>query len=386
MQSERTSIQFLANRRQWFLPLLALLVLLAAPLALSDFRLSLLAKFLTYAIVALGLDLIWGYGGMLSLGQGVFFGLGAYAMAMYLKLEASGDRLPDFMSWSGVESLPWFWEPFRNPVFAILAAIIVPGLVAALLGFLVFRSRIQGVYFSIITQALALILVTLFIGQQPLTGGTNGMTNFSTFAGFDLADSRVQVALYFITAMCLAGAYGLCRLLTVSRYGRLLVAVREDENRVRFMGYNPVPLKMLAFGVSGSLAGLAGALFVAQVGLITPSMMGIVPSIEMVIWVAVGGRASLWGAALGAVLVNYGKSTVSEAFPEFWQYLYGGLFIGAVLLFPTGLAGFFKKLKRPVFSRSNSVLPESEPVPVRDNASMVMVGGDRESNKQVEVN
>lgn len=326
------------------LPILAALVLLAAPLVLSDFRLSLLAKFLTYAIVALGLDLIWGYGGMLSLGHGVFFGLGAYGMAMYLKLEASGTKLPDFMGWSGVDALPWFWEPFRNPVFAIFMAIFFPALVAFLLGYLLFRNRIQGVYFSIITQALALILVTLFIGQQPMTGGTNGMTNFSTVFGFSLADQGVQVALYFVTVVCLVLGYIMCRWLMSSRYGRLLVASREDENRLRFMGYNPAPIKSLAFGISGGLAGLAGALFVLQVGLITPSNMGIVPSIEMVIWVAVGGRGTLWGAVLGALLVNYGKSTFSESFPEIWQYFFGALFIGVVLLFPGGIAGLARSL------------------------------------------
>jgi urea transport system permease protein len=315
------------------------ILLVLAPLIFSDFRLNLLAKFLTYAIVALGVDLIWGYGGMLSLGQGVFFGLGAYAMAMYLKLEASGDRLPDFMGWSGLDQLPWFWEPFHNPVFAIFVALALPMLLAALLGFLVFRSRIQGVYFSIITQALALILVTLFIGQQPITGGTNGITNFSTMLGFNLADDGVQKGLYFVTVVCLGGAYLLCRWLFNSRYGRLLIALREDENRVRFMGYNPVPLKVLAFAVSAGLAGLAGALFVPQVGLISPTSMGIIPSIEMVIWVAVGGRATLIGAVIGALLVNYGKSTFSESFPEIWQYFYGGLFIAVVLFFPAGLVG-----------------------------------------------
>ena len=350
-----------------FLPVIAMLGLLAAPLVLSDFRLSLLAKFLTYAIVALGLDLIWGYGGMLSLGHGVFFGLGAYGMAMYLKLEASGNRLPDFMGWSGVDSLPWFWVPFHNPVFAILMAIFIPALLATLLGYLVFRSRIQGVYFSIITQAMALIMVTLFIGQQPLTGGTNGMTNFSTVFGFSLADTGVQVVLYFVTVACLALAYLLCRWLMHSRYGRLLVASREDENRLRFMGYNPAPIKSLAFGVSGGLAGLAGALFVLQVGLITPSAMGIVPSIEMVIWVAVGGRGTLWGAVLGTLLVNYGKSTFSETFPEIWQYFFGALFIGAVLLFPGGIAGFVRNMLDRVFVKASP--PKEIPVPVDRNPS-----------------
>lgn len=326
--------------RNWgFFLLIGFLLLVVVPVTFSDFRLSLIAKFLTYAIVALGISLIWGYGGMLSLGQGVFFGLGAYCTAMYLKLEDAKNGLPDFMVWSGLSELPWFWEPFRNPVVALLLAILLPMALAALIGLLLFRSRVQGVYFSIITQALALIMVTLLVGQQPVTGGTNGMTNFSTMFGFDLKNQDVQKVFYFITVVCLGGAYLLCRMLVRSRYGNLLVAMREDENRVRFMGYDPVPLKILAFTVSAGLAGLAGALFVPQVGLITPSTLGIVPSIEMVIWVAVGGREFLVGAILGALLVNFGKSSFSETFPEFWQYFYGALFIGVVLLFPRGLVG-----------------------------------------------
>jgi urea transport system permease protein len=371
VKAKLLSKQMLASR---VFPLVALLALLAAPLFLSDFRLSLLAKFLTYAIVALGIDLIWGYGGMLSLGHGVFFGLGAYAMAMYLKLEASGSHLPDFMGWSGLDELPWFWEPFHSPLFAILMAVVIPALLAFLLGYLIFRSRIQGVYFSIITQALSLIIVTLFIGQQPLTGGTNGMTNFSTAFGFTLADPAVQVALYFVTVLFLVLAYLLCRWLMSSRYGRLLVASREDENRLRFMGYNPAPIKSLAFGVSGGLAGIAGALFVLQVGLITPSNMAIVPSIEMVIWVAVGGRGTLWGAVLGTLLVNYGKSTFSESFPEIWQYFFGGLFVGAVLLFPSGIAGFIRNLWEKPFFKFPPQKPKEKEAELKPSGSELESG------------
>lgn len=317
----------------------AFLLLVVAPLALGEFRLSLLGKFLCFAILAVGLDLIWGYGGMLSLGQGLFFGLGAYAMAMYLKLEASKGQLPDFMSWSGLETLPAFWQPFHSPVFAIAAAILVPAALAAVLGWFVFRSRIQGVYFSLITQALALIATILFIGQQPITGGTNGITNLATIFGYPLVQRNTQMALYFVTVICLGLVYLFARRLIDSRFGRLLVAMRDDENRVRFLGYNPVTLKTLIFAVAAGLAGLAGALFVPQVGIISPTSMGVVPSIEMVIWVAVGGRGTLGGAVLGAILVNWGKSSFSEAFPDYWQYFLGALFIGSVLLFPAGIVG-----------------------------------------------
>lgn len=315
------------------------LIFFLAPLYLSDFRLNLLGKFLTFAIVAIGLDLIWGYGGMLSLGQGLFFGLGAYAFAMYLKLEAGGGRLPDFMVWSGMSELPWFWKPFASPYFALAMVIIAPLVVASGLGFFVFRSRIQGVYFSIITQALTLIASIFLIGQQPYTGGTNGITNLSTIFGYSLAEQETRVSLYLVTVASLGVIYILARALTRSRFGRLLVASRDDEARVRFLGYNPVILKTIAFAISAVIAGLAGALFVPQVGIISPSSLDVVFSIMMVIWVAVGGRGTLVGAVVGALLVNAGQSAFSEQFPNIWQYFLGLLFIGVVLLFPQGVVG-----------------------------------------------
>jgi urea transport system permease protein len=337
----------------------AALLLAAAPLVLSDFRLALLAKFLCFAIVALSVDLIWGYGGMLSLGHGFFFGLGAYAVAMYLKLEDGAGQLPDFMEWSGLRALPWFWAPFGSPLFALVAAVVVPAALAGVLGYLVFRSRITGVYFSLITQALALIVTILIVGQQPYTGGTNGMTNFSTLLGLPLGERGVQTGLYLLTVACLVGAYLLCHFLTHSRFGRLLVAVQDDENRVRFSGYDPALVKAIVLAISGALAGLGGALFVPQVGIISPAMMGIVPSIEMVIWVAVGGRGTLAGAVLGALLVNAARSGLSESFPEVWQYFLGALFVGAVMLFPEGLVGRLARvadrLRRP--ARSPAPMP-----------------------------
>ena len=318
-------------------------LLVVAPLLLSDFQLNLLGKFLTFGLVALGLDLIWGYSGMLSLGQGLFFGLGGYAMAMYLKLEASHGHLPDFMSWSGRDTLPIFWQPFRSPIVAMLSAVVLPAGLAALVGYLVFRSRIQGVYFSIITQALAVITSILFVGQQAVTGGTNGITDLTTIFGFSLAERRTQAVLYLVTAICLVAALVLCRALTTSRFGRLLIALRDDERRIRFLGYDPVILKTFVFALSAALAGLAGALFVPQVGIISPSAMGVVPSIEIVIWVAVGGRGTLVGAILGALLVNWGKSSISASYPDMWQFFLGALFIGTVLLFPTGLVGWIRQ-------------------------------------------
>jgi urea transport system permease protein len=323
----------------WLPAVLLLLALLIAPMVLSDFRVGLLGKFLTFAILALSLNLIWGYAGMLSLGHGVFFGLGGYAIAMYLKLEASGGKLPDFMFWSGLKELPLFWEPFRHSWFALPMTFILPAALAGGLGYLVFRSRITGVYFALITQALALILSTLFVGQQPYTGGTNGITNYSTIFGFPVVSQGTQLTLYYTTVCVLGGAYLLCTWIASSRLGRLLVAVRDDESRVRFSGYNPAIIKTLVFTLSAGLAGIGGALFAPQVGIISPMMMGIVPSIEIAIWVAVGGRGTLLGPVLGALLVSSAKSGLSESFPDIWQYFLGALFIGAVLLFPSGIMG-----------------------------------------------
>ena len=327
----------------WLAPVIMLAVLLLAPSVLSDFRVALLGKFLTFAMLALSLNLIWGYAGMLSLGHGVFFGLGGYAMAMYLKLESAGGKLPDFMFWSGLTELPIFWAPFKYAWFAFPMTFIVPAVLAGALGYLVFRSRITGVYFALITQALALIVSILFIGQQAYTGGTNGITNYTTIFGHSLNAPSMQMTLYYVSVAALVVAYLLCWWLISSRLGRLLVAMRDDENRVRFSGYDPAVLKTIVFSLSAGIAGVAGALFTPQVGIISPSMMGIVPSIEIAIWVAVGGRGVLLGAIIGAIVVNGAKSGLSESFPAVWQYFLGLLFIGAVLLFPAGIMGLFKR-------------------------------------------
>ena len=261
---------------QWIPFVVLIVILLLAPQFLAPFRLNQLGKFLTYAIIAIGLDLIWGYGGMMSLGQGLFFGLGAYGFAMYLKLQASGGKLPDFMFWSGLETLPWFWAPFQNPIFAVLAALLIPALIAGLLGYLVFRSRVQGVYFSIITQALTLLTSIWFIGQQAYTGGTNGITNLGSaqLFGKSLLSPEAQTGFYLATVICLALAYLVATRIIDSRFGRMLVALRDNEARVRFLGYNPVMLKMVIFVTSAIFAALAGILFVPQVGIISPSSMG----------------------------------------------------------------------------------------------------------------
>jgi urea transport system permease protein len=352
--------------QRWGPFIILMVALLLAPLYLSDFRLSQLGRFLTLAIIAVGLDLIWGYGGMLSLGQGLFFSLGAYGFAMYLKLQASGGKLPDFMFWSGLKELPWFWAPFASPYFAIPAAIIIPALVAAILGFFIFRSRVQGVYFSIITQAFTLLTGIWFIGQQAYTGGTNGITNLGAaqIFGRGLLSSQVQLGFYLATVLCLGLVFLFCRRVIDSRFGRVLVALRDNENRVRFLGYDPVIIKMLVFTLSAAIAALAGILYVPQVGIISPSNMGVVPSIEMVIWVAVGGRGTLLGAILGALLVNYGRSFFSESYPNIWQYFLGALFVGSVLLFPKGLVGSiseFRMRTQQFLQKRRYLMPDTTP-------------------------
>jgi urea transport system permease protein len=321
-------------------------LLVVAPAFMSDFRLSLLAKFLCFAIIAVGISLAWGHGGMLVLGQGIFFGLGGYSMGMFLKLdEAGAGKLPDFMTWSGVESLPLLWEPFRHAWFAVAAAILIPIALATLLGLLVFRRGVRTVYFALLSQALAAAFVILLVGQQGLTGGTNGLTNFQTFFGMDLADPASHRTLYFMVVIALGLVYLLARQLVASRYGRLLVAVRDAETRVKFLGYDPTKIKVIAFAAAAGMAGLAGALFVPVVGIISPALLGVVPSLEMVVLVAVGGRATLAGAVLGALLVSYAKTGLSERWPASWTYLQGLLFVLVILYAPKGLAGLGPALR-----------------------------------------
>jgi urea ABC transporter membrane protein len=338
----------LAKRRSLLIEIaivaaIALFLIFALPWMISAFRLNLMGRFLALAIVALGIDLIWGFTGLLSLGHGIFFTLGGYALAMYLKLpQPPGSGLPEFMSLYGVSELPWFWRPFYSAPFSLMAIAVIPAIIAGLLGYVIFRNRIRGVYFSILTQAATIIFFNFFNGQQKLFNGTNGLTDFRSVFGLPVKDNRTQYILYIITILFVVAAYALCRWLTSGRFGRLLVAIRDDESRVRFTGYNPTGFKILVFAVSGALAGIAGALFTLQSGIVSPNTMNIAFSIEMVIWVAVGGRATLVGAILGAVVVNLAKSLLSEKFPDFWLFFQGGLFLLVVLLLPNGIIGWLR--------------------------------------------
>jgi urea transport system permease protein len=320
-----------------------------SPFSVSNFTLNLFGKFLTYAILALGLDLLWGYAGVLSLGHGVFFGLGAYAMGMHLMLEIGSksvyqSSLPDFMVWNQVKTLPLFWWPFHSGAFTLVAIVLVPALFGLAFGYLAFRSRIRGVYFSIITQALALSAWLVFNRNEMNLGGTNGLADFKTIFGFPLNRPATQRGLYVLTALTLIGAYVVCRWITLTRAGKVLVAIRDSETRVLFSGYSPAAYKLFVFVVSAALAGVAGALYAPQVGIITPAKIGVLPSIEMVVWVAAGGRGTLYGAVLGAFGVNWIQSWLTTSYPDFWLLFLGGLFMGAVLFFPDGVVGALGRL------------------------------------------
>ena len=324
-------------------------------LHVSDFTLNLFGKFLAYAILALGLDLLWGYAGVLSLGHGVFFGLGAYAMGMHLMLEIGSksvyqSALPDFMVWNRVTELPLFWRPFYSGAFTLAAIVLVPALFALAFGYLAFRSRIRGVYFSIITQALAMSAWLVFNRNEMNLGGTNGLADFKTIFGYSLNRPATQRGLYVATAMCLVVAYLVCRWITRSRAGKILVAIRDSETRVLFSGYSPARFKLFVFVVSAVLAGVAGALYAPQVGIITPAKIGVLPSIEMVVWVAAGGRGTLVGAAAGAVGVNWMQSWLTTSYPDLWLLFLGGLFMGVVLFFPDGVAGAVARAGRSAYA------------------------------------
>jgi urea transport system permease protein len=319
-----------------------------APAVLSGFWLDNLAKYLCFGMVAIGIGLAWGRGGLLVLGQGVFFGLGGYAMAMHLKLaDAKPGELPDFMQLYGqLDALPVWWAPFANPVFALLATVGLPMLIAFAVGSLVFRRRVRGAYFAILSQALAAALAIFLIGQQGTTGGTNGLTDFDGFFGYDLDDPVNKRTVYFLIATCVLVLLALVRQLMNSRYGELLVAVRDSEERVRFLGYNPANVKVVAYVVAAGMAGLAGALFVPAVGIINPSLIGIVPSLEFVIGVAVGGRAALLGPVLGAVAVAWARSALSSQIADRWTYVQGLLFVVVVAFLPGGLASVIPLIRR----------------------------------------
>jgi urea transport system permease protein len=340
--------------------LVALLILVVLPLSLDIFRLNLVGKYLTYAFVAVGLVLCWGYTGVLSLGQGVFFGLGGYCMAMFLKLEASSAAntkiqstpgIPDFMDWNQLTELPFFWQPFHSLTLTIIAVILVPTIVAFILGAAMFKRRVGGVYFAIITQALAAVMTILIVGRQGYTGGINGITDLRTLLGWDIRTDHAKYILYFVCCGSLIGSMLLARFVLASKLGRILVAVRDKEDRVRFSGYDVASFKIFVFCLASAFAAVGGAMFTLQVGFMSPSFVGIVPSIEMVIFCAVGGRHSLVGAVMGTLLVNWGKTVFSESFPQLWLFAMGGLFIAVVLAFPRGLAGLVTDQLLPALGR-----------------------------------
>jgi urea transport system permease protein len=310
----------------------------------QGFRIGLLGRFMALAIAALGIDLIWGYTGILSLGHGAFFALGGYSIAMYLQLQLPNGAIPEFFSLYGVKQLPVFWQPFYSLPFTIFAVFVIPTVVGGILGYLVFRNRLKGVYFSILTQAALLVFFNFFNGQQKLINGTNGLTTDTTqFFGQVVGQPLVQWWFYIASAIFLALSYALCRWLTSGRLGKLLIAIRDDESRLRFSGYNPTAFKVLVFAVSAGLAGIAGALYSVQSNGITPKAMDVAFSIEMVIWVAVGGRSTLIGAVFGAIVVNYAKSILSEQFPAVWLFFQGALFLIVVTVLPSGVVGWFQQ-------------------------------------------
>jgi len=371
---------FLSRQDLLGLAIVAAVIFAVMPLAMDIFRLNLFGKYLTYAFVAIGLVLCWGRGGILSLGQGVFFGLGGYCMAMYLKLEASTPEataiqstpgIPDFMDWNQITALPWFWEPFNSLAFTLIAIFVVPAAFAFIIGAAMFKRRVGGVYFAIITQAIAAILTILIIGQQGYTGGVNGITDLRTLKGWDIRTDEAKYILYYVNGALLIAALVLCQFVLKSKLGRLLVAVRDQEDRVRFSGYDVANFKIFVFCLAAVLSAVGGAMFTLQVGFMSPSFVGIVPSIEMVIFCAVGGRLSIFGAVYGTLLVNWAKTTFSETFPELWLFGLGALFIAVVLVFPNGLAGLYRTYLGPYVDRWISKTPPSggTPEPTADAAA-----------------
>ncbi|HSU37690.1 MAG TPA: urea ABC transporter permease subunit UrtC [Propionibacteriaceae bacterium] len=366
------------------LAIAALLLFLVAPALLTPFRLGLLGKYLCWAMVAVGIGLAWGKGGMLVLGQGVFFGLGGYIMAMHLKLTDAGPgKAPDFMVLYGNGTVPGWWEPFRSPAVTLISILLVPAAVAAVLGLAIFRRRVKGAYFAILSQALAAAFAILLIGQQTTTGGTNGLNGFRGFFGYNLYDPLNKQLLFFIAAAVLLIMVVLVWHLYRSRFGELLVAVRDQEERVRFLGYNPANIKLVAYVVAAAMAGVAGALFVPIVGIISPADVGVVPSIAFIIGVAVGGRNTLAGPVLGAILVAYAQTTLSEQFPAFWIYFQGAIFILVVAFLPAGFASLPGVINRWRAGRAAPLTTPPDPPPGssgEDRQPVPVAGGEQKAS------
>jgi len=331
-------------------PVLNLVVPPTSAFHLSDYAVALIGKIMCYAICALAIDLIWGYTGILSLGHGVFFALGGYAMGMYLMRQIGRDGnyqsdLPDFMVFLDWKSLPWHWSLSDSFIAQMLLVVLVPGLLAFVFGYFAFRSRIKGVYFSIITQAMTFATMLLFFRNETGFGGNNGFTDFKRIVGIPIATPSTRMVLFIVTGLTLIGFFVLARALVASKFGRVLQAIRDAESRVMFTGYNPLHYKLTIWVISAVMCGIAGALYVPQVGIINPSEMSPAASIEMAIWAAVGGRGSLIGPIVGAFFVNGAKSWFTQAFPEFWLYFLGALFIAVTLFLPQGIIGLLRRKK-----------------------------------------
>ena len=333
-------------------PVLNLFTSIDSALHLSTFSVTLLGKYLCYALLALAVDLVWGYCGILSLGHGAFFALGGYAMGMYL-MRQIGERgvygnpfLPDFMVFLNWQELPWYWWGFSSFSFAMTMVLLVPGMLALVFGWFAFRSRVTGVYLSIITQALTYALLLAFFRNEMGFGGNNGLTDFKEILGFNLQSDATRVALFVATATALGLAYVACRAICTSRFGRVVVAIRDAEDRARFLGYRAEHFKLWIFVVSAFIAGIAGALYVPQIGIINPSEFSPLNSIELVIWVAIGGRGSLYGAMVGAVLVNFAKTQFTGFLPEAWLFVLGALFVLGTLFLPYGIVGLGRRRAR----------------------------------------
>ncbi|PWC93319.1 urea ABC transporter permease subunit UrtC [Azospirillum sp. TSO5] len=347
-------------------PVMTLWVPADSPFHLSVFTVSLLGKYLCFALLALALDLVWGYCGILSLGHAAFFALGGYAMGMYL-MRQIGPRgvygnpvLPDFMVFLNWKELPWYWLGFDQFWFAAIMVLVVPGALAFAFGWFAFRSRVTGVYLSIITQALTFALLLAFFRNDMGFGGNNGLTDFKDILGYDIQADTTRVALFVATVAALALSYMIASGVIGSKLGKVLVALRDAESRVRFMGYDTESYKLFAWTLSACMAGVAGALYVPQVGIINPSEFAPASSIEAVIWVAVGGRGTLAGGILGAVLVNMGKSYFTGALPELWLFALGGLFVAVTLFLPKGLLGLGAQLKAKLPGRKTPALPNAQ--------------------------
>jgi urea transport system permease protein len=330
------------------LPALNLLFPVGHPLHVSSFAIALIGKFICYAMAALALDLVWGYTGILSLGHGLFFALGGYAHGMYLMRagKASADIVPDFMTFLSWKTYPWFWSFTEHFWYAMFLMLAVPGLLAFLFGYFAFRSRIKGVYFSIITQALTFAAMLLFFRNETGFGGNNGFTDFKKILGFDITSASTRAVLYWVSLSALLGALVLGRAITQSKLGRVLTAIRDSESRLRFLGYEPLGFKLFIWTLSAMLCAVAGALYVPQVGIINPGEMSTENSIEMVIWVATGGRGTLIGPIIGAGTINGLKTWFTSVFPEFWLYALGMIFVLVTIFLPQGIVGLVRKLSQ----------------------------------------